>query len=111
MEVATIFDTIVATADAISAARPGARRESIDAYVKRLEKLETVANSFKGVSKAFAIQAGREVRVNVAPHVQDEAAVAKLAYDIARKIEEELKYPGQIKVTAIKEIRASDLAK
>ena len=111
VEVATIFDTIVATADAISAARPGARRESIDAYVKRLEKLETVANSFKGVSKAFAIQAGREVRVNVAPHVQDEAAVAKLAYDIARKIEEELKYPGQIKVTAIKEIRASDLAK
>ncbi len=111
VEVKTIYDTIVATADAISAARPGARRESIDAYVKRLEKLETVANSFKGVSKAFAIQAGREVRVLVAPQVPDEAAVAKLAYDIARKIEEELKYPGQIKVTAIKEIRASDLAR
>lgn len=111
LEVKTIYDVIVATADAISAARPGARRESIDAYVKRLEKLETVANSFKGVSKAFAIQAGREVRVMVAPSVPDESAVAKLAYDIARKIEEELKYPGQIKVTAIKEIRASDLAK
>lgn len=111
VEVASIYDVIVATADAISAARPGARRESIDAYVKRLEKLETVANSFKGVSKAFAIQAGREVRVMVAPNVPDEAAVAKLAYDIARKIEKELKYPGQIKVTAIKEIRAADLAK
>ncbi len=111
MEVKSIYDVIVATADAISAARPGARRESIDAYVKRLEKLETVANGFKGVSKAFAIQAGREVRVLVAPSVPDEASVAKLAYDIARKIEEELKYPGQIKVTAIKEIRASDLAK
>ncbi len=109
--VVSIYDVIVATADAISAARPGARRESIDAYVKRLEKLETVANGFKGVSKAFAIQAGREVRVMVAPSVPDEASVAKLAYDIARKIEEELKYPGQIKVTAIKEIRASDLAK
>ena len=70
-----------------------------------------MANGFKGVSKAFAIQAGREVRVLVAPSVPDEASVAKLAYDIARKIEEELKYPGQIKVTAIKEIRASDLAK
>ncbi len=111
VEAKTIFDIIVTTADAISAARPGARRESIDAYVKRLEKLETVANSFRGVSKAFAIQAGREVRVMVSPQVPDEAAVAKLAYDIARKIEEELKYPGQIKVTAIKEIRASDLAK
>ncbi len=109
--VVSIYDIIVTTADAISAARPGARRESIDAYVKRLEKLETVANSFKGVGKAFAIQAGREVRVMVTPNVSDEAAVAKLAYDIARKIEEELKYPGQIKVTAIKEIRASDLAK
>lgn len=111
VEVKSIYDVIVSTADAISAARPGARRESIDAYVKRLEKLEDVANSFKGVSKAFAIQAGREVRIMVAPSVPDEAAVAKLAYDIARKIEEELKYPGQIKVTAIKEIRASDLAK
>lgn len=111
MEVNSIYDVIVAAADAISAARPGARRESLDAYVKRLEKLETLANGIKGVSKAFAIQAGREVRVVVAPNVPDEAAVAKLAFDIARKIEEELKYPGQIKVTAIKEIRASDLAK
>ncbi|MDY3867812.1 MAG: ribonuclease Y, partial [Pyramidobacter sp.] len=111
MEVMSIYDVIVSAADAISAARPGARRESLDAYVKRLEKLETLATGIKGVSKAFAIQAGREVRVVVAPNVPDEAAVAKLAFDIARKIEEELKYPGQIKVTAIKEIRASDLAK
>ncbi len=111
LEVQTIYDVIVASADAISAARPGARRESLDAYVKRLEKLETLAKSFKGVSKAYAIQAGREVRIMVTPNVPDEAAVAKLAFDVARKIEEELKYPGQIKVTAIKEIRASDLAK
>lgn len=111
MEVKSIYDVIVATADAISAARPGARRESLDAYVKRLEKLETLAKSFKGVQKAYAIQAGREVRIMVAPQVLDEASVAKLAYDIARKIEDELKYPGQIKVTVIKEIRASDLAK
>ncbi len=111
LEVQTIYDVIVACADAISAARPGARRESLDAYVKRLEKLEALAKSFKGVSKAYAIQAGREVRIMVAPQVPDEAAVAKLAFDVARKIEEELKYPGQIKVTAIKELRASELAK
>lgn len=109
--VQSIYDVIVAAADAISAARPGARRESLDAYVKRLETLETLAKTFKGVSKAYAIQAGREVRIMVAPNVPDDAAVAKLAFDIARKIEEELKYPGQIKVTAIKEIRASEVAK
>lgn len=110
-EMKSAYDIVVATADAISASRPGARRESLDAYVKRLESLETLASGFAGVSKAFAIQAGREVRVMVAPEVHDEAAVAKLAYDIARKIEDELKYPGQIKVTAIKEIRSSETAK
>ncbi len=111
MEVQSIYDVIVAAADAISAARPGARRESLDAYVKRLEKLETLAKSFKDVSKAYAIQAGREVRVMVAPNVTDEGAIAKLAFDVAKKIEEEMKYPGQIKVTAIKEFRAVEYAK
>lgn len=107
----TIYAVLVAAADAISAARPGARRESLDAYIKRLEKLEEVANSFEGVAKSFAIQAGREVRVAVAPNVADEGAMQKLAYDIARKIEAELRYPGQIKVTLIKETRTVDYAK
>ena len=107
----TIYAVLVAAADAVSASRPGARRESLDAYVKRLEKLEEVAKTFSGVSKAFAIQAGREVRVAVAPSVTDDGEMQKLAYDIARKIEEELRYPGQIKVTLIKETRAVEYAK
>ena len=107
----TIYALLVAAADAVSASRPGARRESLDAYVKRLEKLEEVAKAFSGVSKAYAIQAGREVRVAVAPEVADEGEMQKLAYDIARKIEEELRYPGQIKVTLIKETRAVEYAK
>ena len=107
----TIYAVLVATADAVSASRPGARRESLDAYVKRLEKLEEVAKTFSGVSKAFAIQAGREVRVAVAPTVTDDGEMQKLAYDIARKIEEELRYPGQIKVTLIRETRAVEYAK
>ncbi|MDO5116859.1 MAG: ribonuclease Y [Synergistaceae bacterium] len=107
----TIYAVLVAAADAVSASRPGARRESLDAYVKRLEKLEEVAKSFPDVSKAFAIQAGREVRVAVAPSVKDDGEMQKLAYDIARKIEEEMRYPGQIKVTLIRETRAVDYAK
>jgi ribonuclease Y len=110
-EVETVYDVLVAAADAVSAARPGARRESLDAYVKRLEKLETLAKSFQGVSKAFAIQAGREVRVMVGSNIRDEGAIQKVAYDVARKIEDEMKYPGQIKVTVIKESRAVDYAK
>ena len=107
----TIYAVLVAAADAVSASRPGARRESLDAYVKRLEKLEEVAKSFSGVSKAFAIQAGREVRVAVAPSITDDGAMEKLAYDIARKIEEEMRYPGQIKVTLLRETRAVEYAK
>ena len=87
----TIYAVLVAAADAVSASRPGARRESLDAYVKRLEKLEEVAKTFSGVSKAFAIQAGRDVSVAVAPSVTDDGEMQKLAYDIALKIEEELR--------------------
>jgi ribonuclease Y len=107
----SLYALLVAAADAASASRPGARRESLDAYVKRLEKLEEIANSFNGVSKAFAIQAGREVRVAVSPETTDEGEMQKLAYDIARKIESEMKYPGQIKVTLIRETRAVEYAK
>jgi ribonucrease Y len=102
---------IVQAADAISAARPGARRDILESYVKRLEKLEDIADSFKGVSKAFALQAGREIRIMVeSEKVSDEEAVW-LSKDIARRIENELEYPGQIKVTVIRETRAVDYAK
>ncbi len=102
---------IVQAADAISAARPGARRDILESYVKRLEKLEGIADSFKGVSKAFALQAGREIRIMVeSEKVTDEEAVW-LSKDIARRIEHELEYPGQIKVTVIRETRAVDYAK
>jgi ribonucrease Y len=102
---------IVQAADAISAARPGARRDTLESYVKRLEKLEGIADSFKGVSKSFALQAGREVRIMVeSEKISDEEAVW-LSKDIARRIENELEYPGQIKVTVIRETRAVDYAK
>lgn len=102
---------IVQAADAISAARPGARRETIDLYIKRLESLEGIANSFKGVEKSFAIQAGREVRIIVKPEEVDELAATKLANEVARKIEESMDYPGQIKVCIIRETRTVDYAK
>jgi ribonucrease Y len=102
---------IVAAADAISASRPGARKETVELYVKRLENLERIATSFTGVERAYAIQAGREIRVLVRPHEIDDPAAAALARDMAKKIEDELEYPGQIKVTVLRETRAIEYAK
>lgn len=102
---------IVQIADAISSARPGARRESLDLHLKRLEDLERVATSFEGVEKAYAIQAGREVRILVKPEDVDDLVAAKLAKDIAKKVEEEVQYPGQVKIQVIRETRAVEFAK
>ena len=110
VEYKSIEAILVQVADAISSSRPGARRESLDAYVKRLEKLEEIANSFKGVDTSFAIQAGREIRIAVKPEEVDDASMVILAKEIARKIEAELEYPGQIKVNIIRETRATDVA-
>jgi ribonuclease Y len=107
----TIEAFIVQTADAISGARPGARREMVETYIKRLEALEGVANSFEGVDKSFAIQAGREVRILVQPNAVDDLGASKLAQDVVKKIEETLEYPGQIKVTVIRETRAVNYAR
>ncbi len=111
VEPKTVEAVLVAAADAISGARPGARRETGTNYVKRLEKLEQLASSFNGVDKSYAIQAGREVRVIVKPEQIDDAQATFLAKDIAKKIESELEYPGQIKVNVIREFRASEFAK
>ncbi|MBX6764747.1 MAG: ribonuclease Y [Rubrobacteraceae bacterium] len=110
IEMESVEDVLVATADAVSAARPGARRESTETYLERLRNLEDIALSHRGVDKAYAIQAGREIRVMVQPAEVDDRIAAKLAYDISRQIETELEYPGQIKVTVIRESRVSEVA-
>jgi ribonuclease Y len=102
---------LLIAADAISAARPGARRETLDAYIKRLEKLEEIANSFQGVQQSYAIQAGREVRILVRPEQIDDSSAQLMARDIAKRIESELSYPGQIRVTVVRETRATEYAK
>ena len=107
----SVLDVLVQAADAVSAARPGARKETLDAYIKRLEKLEEIAMSYEGVERTYAIQAGREVRVMVEPEKVDEATTVVLAHDIAKRIENELQYPGQVKVIVIRESRAVGVAK
>ena len=107
----TILAPLVDAADALSGARPGARREVLESYVKRLEDLERISNSFRGVEKSFAVQAGREIRIIVDPGTVPDDQAAVLAREVARKIEQEMTYPGQIKVTVIRETRASDLAR
>lgn len=111
IEPTTVEAVLVQAADAISAARPGARRETLEAYIKRLEKLEEIANSIEGVDKSFAIQAGREIRIMVKPEEIDESQTVHTAREIVKKIESELDYPGQIKVNVIRETRAIEYAK
>ena len=111
VEPQTVEAVLVQAADAISAARPGARRESIENYIRRLEKLEEIASSFQGVEKSFAIQSGREVRIMVKPEDITDEGTLVLAREIAKRIENELEYPGQIKVNVIRETRCTEYAK
>ena len=111
MEAKTVVACIVQAADAISAARPGARRETLETYTQRLKELENISNSFRGVDHSYAIQAGREVRIMVIPDQINDDDMVILARDIAKKIENDMEYPGQIKVNVIRESRVSDFAK
>ena len=111
VEPTSLIACLVQAADAISAARPGARRETLETYTSRLRQLEEISNSFKGVDKSFAIQAGREVRIMVIPEQVSDADMVLLAREISKKIEEEMEYPGQIKVNVIRESRVTDFAK
>jgi ribonuclease Y len=107
----TILAPLVDAADAISGARPGARREMLESYVKRLEDLERISNSFKGVERSFAVQAGREIRIIVEPRAISDDDAVQLAHEVARKIEADMTYPGQIRVTVIREVRAQEIAR
>ena len=111
VEAKTVVACLVQAADALSAARPGARRETLETYTNRLKQLEDITNSFKGVDKSFAIQAGREIRIMVKPEKVNDDDMVFLARDIAKRIEDELEYPGQIKVMLIRENRQVDYAK
>jgi ribonuclease Y len=111
VEPSTVEAIITIVADSVSGSRPGARRESLDQYLKRLESLEAVANSFPGVDKSFAIQAGREIRIIVKPQEIDDLGANRMAKEISKKIEESLDYPGQIKITVIRERRSVEYAK
>jgi ribonuclease Y len=106
----SVIAVLVQAADALSAARPGARRETIDTYIKRIQQLEEIAEEFPGVEKSFAIQAGREIRIIVVPDVINDAQAQQLARDVARKVESEVTYPGQIRITVVRETRAMDVA-
>jgi ribonucrease Y len=111
VEPVTTHGVLASAADAISASRPGARSESMELYLQRLEKLETVANAFPGVDKSYALQAGREIRVFVQPNTVTDDEAVQMARNISKKIEQELQYPGQIKVTVVRETRAVEYAK
>jgi len=111
VEAVSVLDVIIQAADQISGGRPGARREALESYIKRLESLEKIATEFNGIEKAYAIQAGREIRVMVKPEEVDEDRSFILSKEIARKIEKEMEYPGQIRVTVIRESRAVEYAK
>jgi len=111
IEATSIYTAIVSAADAVSASRPGARRESLERYIKRLQQLEGIATSFEGVSQAYAIQAGREVRVMVDASNVDDRLSAKMAHDIAKRVEDEMEYPGEVKVTLVREVRCIEYAR
>ena len=111
VEPKTMEAVLIQAADAISASRPGARRETLEAYIKRLEQLENIADSFEGVDKSFAIQAGREIRIIVKPEKVDDNQMTLMAREVAKKVEDEMEYPGQIKVNIVRETRVIDYAK